>query len=126
MIIFHLNYDLLKQWASVCLQSVLNLHSDTMPRRERKRDGRKISYLGTKDAKRDRKRGRVAAPVSSSIDMSLFRHSAAVCCSADDVISTCCRVSAQNATHVHCRGRGGRGRGHMQGGGEREGTTNQC
>lgn len=27
---------------------------------------------------------------SSSFDMSLFRPSAAVCCSADDVISTCC------------------------------------
>jgi len=31
MIIFHLNYDLLNQWASFCVQSVLSLHSDTMP-----------------------------------------------------------------------------------------------
>jgi len=30
MIIFHLNYDLLNQWASFCVQSVLSLHS-TMP-----------------------------------------------------------------------------------------------
>lgn len=53
-----------------------------------------------------RKRGRVAAPVSSSIDMSLFRHSAAVCCSADDVISTCCRVCSKCHTRTLQRERG--------------------
>lgn len=37
---------------------------------------------------------------SSSFDMSLFRPSAAVCCSADDVISTCCCERARSESHA--------------------------
>lgn len=106
MIIFHLNYDLLNQWASVCVQSVLSLHSDTMPG--------KREMEATKMA-RETDREAVRAPVSSSIDMSLFRHSAAVCCSADDVISTCCARELKMPHTYTAEGEGVGGRGHMQG-----------
>lgn len=36
--------------------------------------------------------------VSGRADMSLFRPSAAVCCSADDVISTCCLLLQMRCT----------------------------
>lgn len=90
--------------------------------REKERDRRKVSYLETKDAKRAAVWQRQLAAALTCLCSDTVLQSAAV----QMMSSPPAAASVLKMPHTYtAEGEGVRGRGHIAGGGEKEGTTSQ-